>query len=112
MDQTIGTPLPDQHAGLHQGAHALLQKEGIALRAGNQELVRAPRPGSCPSSAWSKVSALASGRGIEPQLRIMRFTAPTVLILGTVIDQEEDPRGRQALNQQIEHRLRLRVDPV
>ena len=38
LGQTIGTTLPDQDPGLHQGAHALLQKEGIALRAGNQEL--------------------------------------------------------------------------
>ena len=78
--QTIGAPLPDQHPGLHQGAHTLLQKEGIALRAGDQEWVRGPRPASAPRRAWSKVSARL-GEGIEPQLGVARFTAPAVLIL-------------------------------
>ena len=34
LRETIGAVFPDQHPGLHQGAHTLLQKEGIALRAG------------------------------------------------------------------------------
>src|SRR6266487_5862340 len=36
--ETIGTWLPDQHAGLDQGAHALLQKEGIAPGPDDVEL--------------------------------------------------------------------------
>jgi hypothetical protein len=28
----VGAPLPNQHLGLHQGADALFQKKGIALR--------------------------------------------------------------------------------
>jgi hypothetical protein len=35
-----------------------------------------------------------------------------MLILGAVIDQEEEPGGRQALDQYIEHGLRLAVNPV
>ena len=37
LRQTIGPRLADQHPGLHQGAHALFQEEGIALRARNQQ---------------------------------------------------------------------------
>ena len=37
--QAIGPRLPDQHPGLHQGAHALLQEEGIALGARDQQLL-------------------------------------------------------------------------
>ena len=36
LRQAIGPRLPDQHPRFHQGAHALLQKEGIPLRALNQ----------------------------------------------------------------------------
>jgi hypothetical protein len=36
--QAIGAALAYQDPGLHQGAHALFQKEGVALGAGNQEL--------------------------------------------------------------------------
>ena len=35
-----------------------------------------------------------------------------MLILGAVVDQQQHPRRRQALDQQIEHGLRLGVDPV
>ena len=52
------------------------------------------------------------GERVEPELRVIRFTAPAVLILRAVVDQEEHPGGRQALNEQIEHGLRLAIDPV
>ena len=52
------------------------------------------------------------GEGVKPQLRVVRFTAPAVLILGAVVDQQQHPGGRQALDQHIEHGLRLGVDPV
>ena len=35
-----------------------------------------------------------------------------MLILGAVIDQKEDPSGRQALDQHVEHGLRFAVNPV
>ena len=35
-----------------------------------------------------------------------------MLVLGPVVDQQEEPRGRQALDQAVEQRLGLGVDPV
>ena len=35
-----------------------------------------------------------------------------MLVLGTVVDQEKHPGRRQALNEAVEERLSLRVDPV
>ena len=35
-----------------------------------------------------------------------------MLVLGAIIDQQEDPRGRQALDQAVQQRLRLGIDPV
>ena len=49
---------------------------------------------------------------VETQLRVIRFAAPAVLVFGTVIDQEQEPRRRQALDQRIEQGLRLSIDPV
>ena len=37
--QAIGPRLADQHLRLHQGPHALLQKEGVALGALDQSAV-------------------------------------------------------------------------
>ena len=49
---------------------------------------------------------------IKPQLRVGGFTAPGVLILGSVVDQEQEPGGRQALDQAIEQGLGFGIDPV
>jgi hypothetical protein len=38
---------------------------------------------------------------IEPQLRVIRLAAPAVLILRAVVDQEQELRRRQTLNQLI-----------
>jgi hypothetical protein len=45
-------------------------------------------------------------------LRVIGLAAPAVLILGAIIDQEEEPGGRQALNQAVQEGLRLGIDPV
>ena len=51
-------------------------------------------------------------QGVQPELRVIRATAPGVLILRPVVHQEQEPGGRQALDQPIEQRLGLGVDPV
>ena len=38
LRQAIGPTLADQDPGLHQGAHALFQEEGIALRARDEQV--------------------------------------------------------------------------
>ena len=45
LRQAIGPALADQHPRLHQGAHALLQEEGIALGARDQELLERRQAG-------------------------------------------------------------------
>ena len=112
LRQTIGPRLADQHPGLHQGAHTLLQKEGIALRAGDQEPGEGRQAGVVPQQGLEEFVGARSGQRIEPQLRVGGFTAPAVLILRAVVDQEQEPGGRQALDQAIEQGLRLGIDPV
>ena len=57
------------------------------------------------------VRALGRQR-IEPELRVVGLAAPAVLILGPVVDEQQEPRRRQALDQAVEQGLRLGVDPV
>src|SRR3989442_12578065 len=55
----------------------------------------------------------AGGRQrVEPQLRVVRLAAPDVLVLRPVVDQQQQVRRRQALDQAVEQRLRLGVNPV
>jgi hypothetical protein len=45
FDEMIGTRRPDQHAGLDQRADALLQKEGIAFGALDEQWRAGPEAG-------------------------------------------------------------------
>ena len=57
-------------------------------------------------------SALSAGERIDAELAVVGLAAPAVRVLGPVVDEQEDPRGRQALDQGVEQRLGLAVDPV
>ena len=49
---------------------------------------------------------------IEPQLRVVGLAAPAVLVLRAVVDQEQEPRRRQTLDQAVQEGLGLGIDPV
>jgi hypothetical protein len=49
---------------------------------------------------------------VEAQLTIIRLAAPAVLVVRAVIDDEQDARSREALDESVEQDLGLRVDPV
>ena len=51
-------------------------------------------------------------RKVEPQLRVGGLAAPMVLVLGPVVDEEQEPRRRQAFDEAVQQRLGLGVDPV
>jgi hypothetical protein len=59
--------------------------------------------------SWAREAARER---VESELRVEGFAAPAVLILGAVINQQQHPGGRQAVDQRIEHGLRLAIDPV
>ena len=104
--------LPDQHPGLHQGAHALLQKEGIALGPCDQELLEGRRGwGRCqaePARVPRRSPAAAGRAGVA----CSRSYSPAVLVFRAIVDQEQDPGCRQALNEAVEQRLGLGIDPM
>src|SRR4030095_14611910 len=49
---------------------------------------------------------------IEPELRVRDLAAPVVLVLRPVVDEEQEPRRRQALDETVQQRLGRGVDPV
>ena len=55
LRQAIGPGFAHQHPGLHQGAHALLQKEGVALGARNQELLEGRQTGVVPQQGLQEL---------------------------------------------------------
>ncbi len=82
LRQAIGPRLAHQHPGLHQGAHALFQKEGIALGARNQELLERRQAGVVPEQGLQEFVGAGRRQRVEPQLGVVGLAAPAVLILG------------------------------
>jgi hypothetical protein len=102
LRETIDPAFPNQHLRLHQGADALLQKEGITASAGAQEPRERRQTGIVPEQGVQERLGTHGWQRVEAQLRVIRFAAPAVLVVGAVIDQEQEPRRWQALNQRIE----------
>ena len=112
LRQAIGPRLAHQHPGLHQGAHALLQKEGIALGARDQELLERHQAGVVPQQGLQELVGTGGRQRVEPQLRVVGLAAPAVLVLRAIVDQQQQAGRGQALDQAVEQGLRLGVDPV
>ena len=49
---------------------------------------------------------------VQPQLRVIGLAAPAVLVLGPVVDEQQDLGGGETLDQAVEQGLGLGVDPV
>ena len=60
----------------------------------------------------ASASALRGWQWVEPQLGVVGLAAPALLIFGTVVDEEHNAGRRQAVDQAVQERLRLGVDPV
>ena len=110
--EPVGAALAGQGRRLHQGPHALLEEEGIRLRPLDQELLeRAERRVRAEERIEQLVGALGR-QGIDPELAVVGLAAPGVLVLGAVVDEEQEARRGQALDEAVEQGLGLAVDPV
>src|SRR5262249_20629020 len=97
---------------LDESPHALLEKERIALRARDQESAERIEHRIRPEQRVKERLGTLGGQGIDTNLCVERLSAPGMLILGPLVDEDQDACGRQALEQVIEKRLCLAVDPV
>ena len=112
LRQAIGPGLPDQHPRLHQGAHALLQEEGIALGARDQERRERRQAGVVPQQGLEELVSARRGQRVEPELGVVGLAAPAVLVLRAVVDQQQQ-RAVGRLSTRLSSRACVSVvDPV
>src|SRR5262249_46044923 len=112
LPQGMAAAFAYQHLRLDERLHALLQEEGITFGTGDQEWGERYQTRVSAQECLQQLVCRRRGQWVEPYLGVKGLTAPAVLILRAVVDQEEDAGGGQALDQAVEERLRLGIDPV
>src|SRR5262245_37547240 len=108
----VGPTLPDEHLGLDERPHTFFEEERVPLGATNQ----------CPPERFEGRILAEQGRqqllgtlrrqGIDPELEVVGLAPPPVLVLGSVVGEEQDTGRRQTVHEAVEQRLGLGVDPV
>ena len=84
-----------------------------SVRSIRQRLAAAASAASSPEQrAEQLLGALLARQRVDPELGVVGLAAPGVAVLRAVVDQQQDAGGRQALDQAVEQRLGLGVDPV
>ena len=78
----------------------------------DQELLERRQAGVVPEQGLEQFVGARRRQRVEPQLRVVGLAAPAVLVLRAVVDQQQEPGRRQALDQAVEQGLRLGIDPV
>ena len=112
MRQAIGARVRRPAPASPRASHALLQEEGIAFGACDQERLERCQTGVVPQERLQQLVRARRRQRVEPELGVEGLAAPAVLILGAVVDQEQEAGGGQALDQAVEQGLGLGVDPV
>jgi hypothetical protein len=97
---------------LYQRADTLLQKQGIPLGVLDQAFSQRRKAGVLSQEGRQEFVSMRGGQRVEPQLYVVGLAPPGVLVLRAIRHEEEEPRRREALDQALQHGLRLCVDPV
>src|SRR5215467_11520192 len=77
-----------------------------------QELLEWSKHTPDTEKSVQQFSGSLGGEGLEPQPNVVRLAAPRVLVLGTVVHEQQQPCGTQAVYETVEYRLRFAIDPV
>ena len=112
LGQLVRARRADEHARLHQRLDALLQEKGVALGPLDQPRRERRQPGIIAQQLLEQRLGTVTRQRVEAQLGIEGLAGPAVLILRTVTDEEQQAHGRQAIDEAVEERLCLGVDPV
>src|SRR5207249_11550967 len=110
--QAVGPWLAHQGPGLHQRPHALLQEERIALRALDQELIERAQARVVAQEGLEEGVGTHWGQGVQSHLRVVGLTPPAVPVVWSVVDQDEQTRRWQALDEALEQGLGFGIEPV
>ena len=110
LRQRVPSSLSRQHAGLHEHPDGLLQEERVALSS--EEPLEGNQLGIVAEQCAEQLADALDRQRVQTHLAVVALAAPGVLILRTIVHEQQDPRRRHAVDEAVEHGLRLGVDPV
>jgi hypothetical protein len=112
LRQPMCASLTRQDLRLDEGPDALFEEERIPLGSLDQEpLERLDGRVLTEQSPQEFIGRLGWQR-VDAELPVVALPAPAVLVLGPVVDEQQQMGRREALDQSVEQRLGLGVDPV
>ena len=112
LGEAIGPALTHQGLRLYEGPHALFQKERVAIRPLDEQCPQRGQPGVGAEEHLQEILGPFARERIDAELRVVGPVAPGVLVLGAIGDEEQETGGREPVDQAVEPRLGLGVDPV
>ena len=80
LRQAVGPRLAHQPLRFHQGVHALLQEERVALGALDQQGFERRQAGVIPQQGMQERLGAGRWQRVQPQLRVGGLVAPAVLV--------------------------------
>jgi hypothetical protein len=112
LHQPVRAALTRQHPVLYEAPHALFEEERVALGPRQEKPFQGLEADVAPEQALQQRGRILGPERVQPELAVVGLPAPAVPVLRPVVDEEQEPGRRQALDQPVEPRLRLGVDPV
>src|SRR5215469_15804933 len=112
LGQPVGPTLPDEHLGLDERPHTFFQEEWVPLGAANQGPPERLEGRILAEQGRQQLLCTLGWQGIDAQLKVVGLAPPSVLVLGSVVGEEQDTGGGQTLHETVEQRLGLGIDPV
>jgi hypothetical protein len=108
----VGAPGAHQHSAFVERAHDLLDEKRIALGPFPQQILERREVGAVSRQRLDQSMRALYRQGVDANAGIIIFACPRVAVARPVIDQQLDARRRQAVDEQIQKRLSLAVDPM
>jgi len=103
---------PDEHLRLDERPHTFFQEERVPLGATNQGPPERLEGRILAEQGRQQLLGTLGRQGIDAQLEVVGLAPPPMLVLGSVVGEEQDTGGGQTVHETVEQRLGLGVDPV
>src|SRR5437867_3572850 len=110
--EAIGAWRANKRASLDEASHAFFEKEGVPFRSRDEHRFEWLHTRVIADETAQELIGRLDWQRVDAELGVIRLTAPPVLVFRPVVHKQEDVAARQALDDPVEQRLRLRVDPM